>query len=340
MAHCRGRSGPLDDVLRSARSLGLHPEREDIQALDALAARLAERVRTEQAAAEIAVAAELAVLNALIANGDPRDGRDRARIESEMAGAVARIDAEILRLEAQRGPLRRLVNLFRVAWARSRGAAWRQWGARELRLVDSRAAARVLRREALRAEPAREVGRRVREHVERLDACRRLLASPAMVGARAEMRVADELRALPVGFHVLHHLRLRASHFLRHNGTPLMSAELDHVVVGPTGVWAIETKCWGRSFVAAGDFFDPFDQIGRAGLLCHVLLKEAGLPANVARLIVPFGELPAPPPDSWVRVVRPERVRRWIEHGRERLDPRDVSAIADFLWDKFGDSAV
>jgi hypothetical protein len=114
-----------------------------------------------------------------------------------------------------------------------------------------------------------------------------------------------------------------------------MSAEVDHVVVGPSGVWLLETKCWGRRFVAGEQYFDPFEQVDRAGLLCHILLRNAALPANVRRVVVPFGDLPEPPPDTWTRVVPPERVRRWIECGRPCLHPGDAAKVASFLWDNF-----
>ena len=51
------------------------------------------------------------------------------------------------------------------------------------------------------------------------------------VGARGEERVANLLAALPSNYHVFHD-------FIA-SGNPV-----DHVVVGPTGVFAIETKNW------------------------------------------------------------------------------------------------
>lgn len=54
-------------------------------------------------------------------------------------------------------------------------------------------------------------------------------------GARGEESVAVLLAALPRGFHVFHDV-------------PCGSAGgIDHVVVGPNGVFVIETKCWAGS---------------------------------------------------------------------------------------------
>jgi hypothetical protein len=61
-------------------------------------------------------------------------------------------------------------------------------------------------------------------------------------GARGEERVAAILAALPAGFHVFHGLDAGGRRRLFPRG------DIDHAVVGPAGVFAIETKCWqGRT---------------------------------------------------------------------------------------------
>ena len=51
-------------------------------------------------------------------------------------------------------------------------------------------------------------------------------------GARGEESVAVLLAALPRGYHVFHDFKCQGA------------GSIDHVAVGPTGVFAIETKCW------------------------------------------------------------------------------------------------
>ena len=59
-------------------------------------------------------------------------------------------------------------------------------------------------------------------------------------GARGEERVCGILRQLPNAYHVF-------------NDFPACGKHVDHVVVGPGGVFAIETKCWnGRITVEDG----------------------------------------------------------------------------------------
>jgi hypothetical protein len=52
------------------------------------------------------------------------------------------------------------------------------------------------------------------------------------LGAVGEARVASELRKLPDGYHVIHDFSIGNANFV------------DHVVMGPTGVFAVETKDW------------------------------------------------------------------------------------------------
>ncbi|HCC33980.1 MAG TPA: hypothetical protein DEQ28_08825 [Clostridiales bacterium] len=51
-------------------------------------------------------------------------------------------------------------------------------------------------------------------------------------------------RGLPAGWYVLHDVRVPASS----GGCP---RQIDHVIAGPSGIWAIETKCW-RGEIACG----------------------------------------------------------------------------------------
>ncbi|MEM7394120.1 MAG: nuclease-related domain-containing protein [Verrucomicrobiota bacterium] len=90
-------------------------------------------------------------------------------------------------------------------------------------------------------------------------------------GARGEESVGRALGFLPVGYSVFHGVPLSGSGMIK------TAAELDHVVVGPTGVFAVETKNWsGRITVEAGAVLyngiepdrPPLDQVRQsAGLL-------------------------------------------------------------------------
>ena len=59
-------------------------------------------------------------------------------------------------------------------------------------------------------------------------------------GAHGEERVGFLLTELPAGCHVFHNL-------------PGAAGDIDHVVVGPHGLYAIETKCWSGKVTVGED---------------------------------------------------------------------------------------
>jgi len=65
-------------------------------------------------------------------------------------------------------------------------------------------------------------------------------------GARGEERVASVLAGLPAGYHVFHGLDGGGGLFMARSG------DIDHVVVGPAGLFVIETKCW-QGEITCGD---------------------------------------------------------------------------------------
>jgi hypothetical protein len=85
-------------------------------------------------------------------------------------------------------------------------------------------------------------------------------------GARGEERVAAVLANLPGGFAVFHGVDGGAGR--RTSG----AGDIDHVVVGPSGVWVVETKCWDARvevvdsrvlFDGAPPSHDPVEQVRR-----------------------------------------------------------------------------
>ena len=91
-------------------------------------------------------------------------------------------------------------------------------------------------------------------------------------GARGEERVSEILNALPDGYHVFNDFVACGKH-------------VDHVVVGPGGVFAIETKFWrGKVTVEDGHILldgqlpdrSPLAQANREAMLVKNALADAG----------------------------------------------------------------
>jgi Nuclease-related domain len=98
-------------------------------------------------------------------------------------------------------------------------------------------------------------------------------------GILGEEAVADVLAGLPSSYWVLH--SVETGH-----------GDVDHVVIGPTGVFALETKAWEGAFYRS-----------RGQLFCngrpaeHVLRQARGAAAQVRRLLQEAGL------DEWVEAV-------------------------------------
>lgn len=141
-------------------------------------------------------------------------------------------------------------------------------------------------------------------------------------GAEGEQRTAGELGRLPRGFEVLHDRRV-----------PGTSANIDHLVVGPTGVFCVETKRMrGRARVRRGSL--RVDGAKRNGPIEQALwqaeaVEEAvGVPAQPVLCIRDAHFRRRPRMASGVWVVRPARLRRLLRRGRAVLDPIDVHRLA------------
>jgi hypothetical protein len=145
---------------------------------------------------------------------------------------------------------------------------------------------------------------------------RSLLNSAELAGAEAELAVIDRLRMLPSPTVVFNDVQLHATRHIHFDGAALMSAQIDHVVLTPAGVFVVETKRWSHRFMESGDFYNPFDQVSRASYLCYDLLRESFGKTRVRSIIACVGSLPDAPRDSYIKVVRPESMNSYISGFR------------------------
>lgn len=128
-------------------------------------------------------------------------------------------------------------------------------------------------------ESAREVAQRRRERARRLTR----LADAYERGADGEQLTAAVLAELPYGWTVLHDLR--------HPGR--RRANIDHVVIGPGGVFVVDSKNWSGSVTVTGDVLR---QDGRARERAVADVAEAALAVTAV-----IGNVPAVPVLCFVR---------------------------------------
>ena len=99
-------------------------------------------------------------------------------------------------------------------------------------------------------------------------------------GAAGEEIVARELAHLPAGYHVFHSLDMGGGVLMWRHG------DIDHVVVGPTGVYVIETKNWrGKVALVSGRLLvdglaprrAPLEQVRQAVAALQARLGRGGV---------------------------------------------------------------
>ncbi|MEP6478031.1 MAG: nuclease-related domain-containing protein [Rhodoglobus sp.] len=148
-------------------------------------------------------------------------------------------------------------------------------------------------------------------------------------GALGELVVGEALDALGPQWDVLHAVPL---------GTD--EADIDHVVIGPAGVFTVTTKnhsgqdVWvaGSTFLVAGERV-PYVRNSQfeAARAAHLLGVAAGHPIEVLPMIVVIDPrrvtIGARP--SGVEVVSSNQLMRWFDRAPRRLSGADVAAISD-----------
>ncbi|HAZ13247.1 MAG: hypothetical protein A2X86_00535 [Bdellovibrionales bacterium GWA2_49_15] len=100
-------------------------------------------------------------------------------------------------------------------------------------------------------------------------------------GASGEQQALDELRKLPDSYNVINNVQLRFSKpiYNPRSRQRIYTIQADHVVLGPSGVFLIETKNWSNGTIKKTTTFTAFDQVKRTNfaLYCYLNPRTNGL---------------------------------------------------------------
>lgn len=146
----------------------------------------------------------------------------------------------------------------------------------------------------------------------------RIIYSPSFIGAEAELAVINQLSHLPNNYYVLNDVHLRLHHYTKCFDNRIISAQIDHLVVAPTGVFLIETKNWSQKFAETGNYYNPYQQAHCAGWLCVCYLQEIlGIQVKVRTIVAYWGSLPPKDDKYFAKPKRIEEVNGYIKYFRE-----------------------
>lgn len=138
-----------------------------------------------------------------------------------------------------------------------------------------------------------------------------VLISPDLAGAIAELELIEKLRTLPDNYYVVSDVKLEAKKAIHFDNEWLESAQIDHVVISPSGMFVIEVKNWSRKFIQEGNYFDPYQQVKRASYLCYKLIGER-YNLKTRSIIAHKGFVPEKPSDSHAKVLAIGEVKGYI----------------------------
>jgi hypothetical protein len=146
------------------------------------------------------------------------------------------------------------------------------------------------------------------------------------IGADGERQVAARLNKLGTQWYVLHSIVLNAA------GT-----DLDHLVIGPGGVYCINTKNHpGKKVWVAGNTFMVSGQKhtyiaasrSEAKKVSRILTKACAFPVAVSPIIVVAnGDLNVKRQPDDVRIASRRRVSRWLRERPHYLSDEEVDTI-------------
>lgn len=153
------------------------------------------------------------------------------------------------------------------------------------------------------------------------------MAHSWMIAHRTERHVAGSLAPLTaVGYTFLHD-----------RGWPgtRSRAQIDHVLVGPGGLFIVDTKAWadveiagGRIFRGQEDVTDDLDALADLAYGAEAVLAEIGLaPGEVAVIVVLAGRSLSPTQVGTLTVVGESQAARHISARGNRLTARQVDAV-------------
>ncbi|WP_405149098.1 NERD domain-containing protein [Sphaerisporangium sp. NBC_01403] len=127
---------------------------------------------------------------------------------------------------------------------------------------------------------------------------------------------------------------------------PRSRANIDHLVIGPSGVWVVDSKAWHRRTSISGHGAKlwiggcPATSLVRAcefetSAVTAALARVTGRPVRVQALVAVHGaRLPrwgGPLVVGGVMLMRARAVRRWIRNAPQVLDVTEAAALAELL---------
>jgi hypothetical protein len=151
-------------------------------------------------------------------------------------------------------------------------------------------------------------------------------------GYYGELIVMDTLQQLSDDYYVISDVRITRESGHRFDGRMLKSARVDHIVIGPKGVYCIETKHWNSLKNKDTDKPSPGEQARRASHLLYKYLKyTCGLSGLKVMGIVLYTNTTIKGREDFVRFMRNDEVLQYLDARPDNINADVVRLIVDCI---------
>ena len=165
-------------------------------------------------------------------------------------------------------------------------------------------------------------------------------------GAEGEERVTRALSELPDTFTVINDYWLEFSQpiYDRNNNDRILSIQIDHLVVGPTGLYLVETKNWSQDSVGNPELFSPIKQLRRNNFAIFVLLNQAVERGEIDNFSNHWGNQRVSPKNilclinhrpnlefQYVRMLSERQIVRYVRNQRQTFSQLEVNSLTENL---------
>lgn len=167
-----------------------------------------------------------------------------------------------------------------------------------------------------------------------------------LYGAKGEESAVDELKKLPDSYVVINNFQQHFSKPIhdKKNDDWIYSVQIDHIVLGPTGLFFIETKNWSQDSIENQDFFSPVKQIRRSNYAMFCVLNQAiqkneldyftggwGDKKISPRNLLLFMNHKPPKEFQFVKILSINEIRSYITYGDVIFSEDEVETLTDYI---------
>jgi hypothetical protein len=171
-----------------------------------------------------------------------------------------------------------------------------------------------------------------REVLAQIEVLRRMLGSPVLADAIAEIELQEHLAQLPENCMVINNVRLNIDQRMLIEGKWLDRAQIDQLVITPSGLFAIDVSNWNKQSAEREFALDPYDQIKSAAQFCYEMIKSEFPGITVRSILAYRGRAPEINNPGIVKSLPLQEVPNYINWFKDKsLDDQTIQRLNTHL---------